>query len=190
MNELSQPPAVSSSFQVSVSSLPLGTLYEAVLAFSSQDKFETFWPSVCHNARWLIPARRMAILLSGEDGSFEVVGGFQQGKFHKVIADSPFTPKTDLFKRTLLEKRAQWIEKPFEQLDQETGSFAQWMFRDRPELLFVLPMTMKGTAIGALLFVTASVASTDQLMLNTLGRIYALHVGMSYSLLQITEEQR
>ncbi len=190
MNKLPQGPAVLSSFQVSVSSLTLGTLYEGVLAFSSQDKFETFWPSVCHNARWLIPARRMAILLSGEDGGFEVVGGFQQGKFHKVIADSPFTPKTDWLKRTLLEKRALWVVKPFEQLDQETGSFAQWLFRDRPELLFVLPMTMKGKAIGALLFVMAPVAGTDQSMLNTLGTIYALHVGMSYSLLQITEERR
>lgn len=190
MNELPQRSAVLSSFQVSVSSLTLGTLYEAVLAFSSQDRFETFWPSVCHNARWLIPSRRMAILLGGAEGSYEVVGGFHQGKFHKVIADSPFIPQTDRLKQALADKRAQWVEKPFEQLDAETGSFAQWLFRDGPDLLFVLPMSMKGKAIGALLFVMASMAETDQSMLNTLGTIYTLHVGMSYSLLQITEERR
>ncbi len=46
-------------FQASVSSLTLGSLYEAVWAFSSQESFHTFWPSVCSNARWLIPFRRL-----------------------------------------------------------------------------------------------------------------------------------
>ena len=80
MNELPQRPAVLSSFQVSVSSLTLGTLYEAVLAFSSQDRFETFWPSVCHNARWLIPSRRMAILLSGGGWKFRGRGRLPAGQ--------------------------------------------------------------------------------------------------------------
>ena len=51
-------------------------------------------------------------------------------------------------------------------------------------------MSMKGKTIGHLLFAMSSVADRDQAMLNTLGTIYALHVGMAYTLLRITEERR
>ena len=100
MNEPPQRPQKSSSFQVSISSLTLGTLYEAVLAFSSQDSFETLWPSVCQNVRWLIPSRRMGILLCGVEESFEIAGMFEHGSFHKPV-DSHFTPEGEELKRAL-----------------------------------------------------------------------------------------
>lgn len=37
-------------FQVSVSSLTLGTLYEAIIAFSSHDNFDQFTFDVCSGA--------------------------------------------------------------------------------------------------------------------------------------------
>ena len=73
----------SAEFQVSVSSLTLGTLYEAILTFSSHDRLESFWPSVCQNVRWLIPSRRTGVLLCGGHKSFEIVGTFEHGKFQK-----------------------------------------------------------------------------------------------------------
>ena len=45
MSESAGRLATSRGFQVSISSLTLGILYEAVLAFSSQDRLETLWPS-------------------------------------------------------------------------------------------------------------------------------------------------
>jgi len=180
------------SFQVSISSLTLGTLYEGVLAFSSQDSFETLWPSVCQNVRWLIPSRRMGILLcsapSLEEG-FEIAGMFEHGGFQKPV-DSRFTPETAELERALAQKNAQWIKTPWDPMVAERSHFTQWLFQDQPEMLFVLPIRVKGKTIGALLFAMASVAETDQAMLSTLGTIYALHVGMTYALLRISEERK
>ena len=74
-------------FQVSVSSLTLGTLYEAILTFSSQDRFEAFWPAVCQNARWLIPSRRMCIILGVSGERCEVAAMFEQGKPRPVESE-------------------------------------------------------------------------------------------------------
>ena len=139
--------AASRSFQVSISSLTLGTLYEAVLAFSSQDSFETLWPSVCQNARWLIPSRRMGILLRSGESSFEIVGVFEYGKFQKP-ADTQFTPQGDQLKRALAQKNAQWIHRPRQELEDEAGDFSKRLLDDDPDVLFVTPMSMKGKTIG------------------------------------------
>ena len=189
MSESAGRLATSRGFQVSISSLTLGILYEAVLAFSSQDRLETLWPSVCQNARWLIPSRRMGILLRSGEASFEIVGGFEYGKFQKPV-DVPFTPQRDQFKRALAQKNAQWIHRPRQELEGEKGNFSERLLHDDPDVLFVVPMNMKGKTIGHLLFAMSSVADRDQAMLNTLGTIYALHVGMAYTLLRITEERR
>jgi signal transduction histidine kinase len=186
MNELTQQPQ-KSSFQVSVSSLTLGTLYEAVLAFSSQDRFETFWPSVCQNVRWLIPSRRLGILLCGVEGNFEIAGMFDHGSLHKP-ADSHFTPEGDELKRALAQKNAQWISIPRQTVG-EMSPFTRWLLQDHPEGLFVLPMRVKGKTVGALLLAMAHVEETDKAMLSTLGTIYALHTGMAYTLLRISEER-
>ena len=190
MKESTQPPTNSTNVQVSISSLTLGTLYEAVLGFSSQDRFETLWPSVCQNARWLIPYRRMAILLSGMEERFRIVGMFGQGKFQQPVDHVQFTPKNDSLKRALSKRNVHWIPKPWEQFGDETGEFTRWLLYDQPDMLFVLPMRMKEKPIGTLLFAMTSVADSDQAMLNTLGTTYALHVGMTYTLLQITEDRR
>jgi signal transduction histidine kinase len=189
MNELTRQPQKSSSFQVSISSLTLGTLYEAVLAFSSQDRFETFWPSVCQNVRWLIPSRRLGILLCGLEESFEIAGMFEHGSFRKPL-DSHFTPEGDELKRALAQKNAQWISIPRHPTVGETSPFTRWLLQDHPEGLFVLPMRVKGKTVGALLFAMAHVEETDKAMLSTLGTIYALHTGMAYTLLRISEERK
>jgi len=189
MSEPTRRPQKPGSFQVSISSLTLGTLYEAVLAFSSQDSFETLWLSVCQNVRWLIPSRRMAILLCGVEESFEIAGMFEHGSFHKPV-DSHFTPKGEELKRALAQKGAQWIRSPRHPTVGETSHFTRWLLQDDPDMLFVLPMRMKGETLGALLFAMASVEETDEAMLSTLGTIYALHTGMAYTLLRISEERR
>jgi signal transduction histidine kinase len=179
----------SSSFQVSISSLTLGTLYEAVLAFSSQDSFETLWPSVCQNVRWLIPSRRMGILLCGVEGSFEIAGMFDHGSFRKPV-DSHFIAEGDELKRALAQKNAQWISIPRHPTVGEMSPFTRWLLQDHPEGLFVLPMRVKGKTVGALLFAMAHVEESDKAMLSTLGTIYALHTGMAYTLLRISEEKK
>lgn len=180
----------SADFQVSISSLTLGTLYEAVLAFSGQERLETLWPSVCQNARWLIPSRRMGILLHGVEGNFRIVGMFGNGKFHRPASDPEFTAQTTELKRLLSKQTAHWVQKPWERFGDESGEFTHWLLQDHPEMLFVLPIRVKEKIIGTLCFAMTSIAELDRAMLNTLGTIYALHVGMAYTLLQITDERR
>jgi signal transduction histidine kinase len=177
------------AFQVAVSSLTLGTLYEAILAFSSQDRFETFWPSVCQNTRWLIPSRRMSILLSDNDGGFEIVGVFDQGKYQSP-PESRYVPGQDDMSQALASAGAQWFDNPADHFKKEANAFTDWLFRDRPDALFVLPIRAKGKSIGGLVFATGAVQETDRAMLNTLGTIYALHTGMTHTLISITEERR
>ena len=190
---MSEPPgtsAAASSFHVSISSLTLGTLYESVLEFSSQDRPETFWPSVFRNARWIIPSRRAAILLCDKDENLELVGAFERGKFRSPDEVRFSMRENAPLKQTIARKTTQWVEDPWKEIEENTGDFTHWLLHDHPDLLFVVPMRMKGKTIGALLFVMASLADTDQAMLNTLGTIYALHVGMTYTLLEVTEERR
>lgn len=176
-------------FQVSVSTLTLGTLYEAVLAFSSQERFESFWPSVCLNARWLIPSRRMGIVLCRGEGAVEIVGTFEQGKFQWPAKSEPCPGKNRL-ERILSQPHARWIPRPWLELPHETNDFLGWFLRDRPAMLFVVPLRAKAKTIGAMLFAVGPLEENDRAMLNTLATIYALHVGMTYALLRVSEERR
>ena len=177
------------SFQVSVSTLTLGSLYEAVLAFSSQESLETFWPSVCVNARWFIPSKRLGIVMSASDAGCEVVGMFEQGKFRSP-KESRFDAEPGELRRALSLPTAHWMAEPWRTLEESRDDFARWLVHDRPEMLFVVPLRVKGRNVGAMLFATGRMEEADQAMLNTLGTIYALHVGMTYTLFRVSEERR
>ena len=175
--------------QVSVSSLTLGTLYEAILAFSSQDSFETFWPSVCQNARWLIPSQRMCTLLCDGEDSFTITGLFAQGQFRQPSMQ-PYKPGKTELDQALHRNNAQWFVRPQDQFHATADELAEFLFESGPELLFVLPMRIRGENIGAILFVMGEITEVDQAMLNTLGTIYAQHAAMTYTLISVTEERR
>ena len=52
--------------------LILGILNEAILSFSRQECLPSFWAKVCENTRWIVPARRMGVLLNTANDTFEV----------------------------------------------------------------------------------------------------------------------
>lgn len=171
-------------FQISV--LTLGTLYEAILSFSSQDRFDSFWPSVCRNARWFVPLRRMCILLRNGGATFEILGQFEKGRFEKTM-DSKHTAGKDNLGRALMHRDAQWFTKPWDGFEEERDKLTLWLFEDQPDTLLVLPISVKGKNIGAILFVMGPVEEEDRTMLTALGTVYALHVGMAYMLIRTTE---
>jgi len=175
-------------FQVSISSLTLGSLYEAILSFSTQDRFETFWPSVCQNARWLIPSRRMGVFLCAGSGAFEIAGMFASGKF-QLSEHPPYAPGGDRLAGVLSRNSAQWFDDPYEEFHDDGDHLITWLLEDRPALLFVLPIRIKRENIGGILFVMNAIDEADRSMLNTLGTIYSLHVGMTYELIRISEER-
>ena len=178
-------PKKESGLQVSV--LTLGTLYEAIISFSSQDRFDSFWPSVCQNARWLIPSQRICILLRTGENSFEIAGQFEKGRFGKTT-DSKYTARKDDLGRALTKRGAQWFINPCDHFQGEIDSLTLWLFEDQPDTLLVLPISVKGKNIGAILFVMGPVQEADQRMLTALGTVYAQHVGMTYMLIRTTED--
>lgn len=177
------------AFQVAVSSLTLGTLYEAILEFSAHDRLDTFWPSVCRNTRWLIPSRRMAILLCDQEGDFEVVGIFEQGKY-QPFPGPRHLPRDEALVQVLTTTAACWLDNATDRFREDNAPLTDWLLRDRPAFLFVLPMRVRAKSVGAVIFATGLVEPADRAMLNTLGTIYALHVAMTYKLIGITEERR
>jgi len=179
-------PRKESKSQISV--LTLGTLYEAILSFSSEERFDSFWPSVCQNARWLIPFRRMCILIRTGEDSFEIAGQFEKGRFG-TTKESHYTAGKDNLGHMLMKHGVQWFTDPCAHFQGKTDSLTLWLFEDQPENLLVLPISVRGKNIGAILFVMGPVQQeTDQTMLTALGTVYALHVGMAYSLIRTTED--
>ena len=178
-----------SQSQVSISSLTLGSLYEAILSFSGQDRFETFWPSVCQNARWLIPSRRMGVFFCSGENQFEIAGTFAGGKFQRP-EEARYAPGGDQLRNALTKNSAQWFDNPRERFQDETDALVTWLMQDQPDLLFLLPIRIKRENIGGILFVMDAIDESDRAMLNTLGTIYALHVGMTCELIRITEERK
>ena len=167
-----------------ISVLALGTLYEAILSFSSQDRLELFWPSVCRNARWFVPFRRMCILLRSGEATFDLVGQFEKGVFSKT--NFQHTAVADTLGRALLDRDPKWFAE-LSDVAQERDELTAWLFKDQPKTVLVLPISVKGTNTGAILFVMGPVDEGDRTMLTALGTVYALHVGMAYILFRTTE---
>lgn len=179
----------SDGFQVSVSSLTLGTLYEAILAFSSHHSFDKFWPAVCQNSRWLIPSQRLAVLLHDEEQGFEIVGFFEKGRF-AVPDETRYDPGETALGHVLGKRNAQWIANAKDELDDPDCNFCAEFFKDGAPTLFALPINIDNKPYGFLLFAMAAIADTDQTMLTALGTVYAQHVGMSCMLIEAAEERQ
>jgi len=176
-------------FRISLSSLTLGTLYEAILSFSGHDRLELFWPALCQKARWIIPSRRTCILLGEGNNRLEVVGGFERGAFFKPQGWH-LDARGNKLGRACMNGSPDWISNPHELIAAEQDDLGNWLFHDKPETLFVLPMSTKGKSVGALLFVMGPIDQADRAMVTALGTVYALHAGMTYQLICLSEERR
>ncbi len=176
-------------FRISLSSLTLGTLYESILTFSGHDRLESFWPALCQNARWIIPSRRMCILLCEANNSFGVAGSFEKGTF-STPENWHLDVRRNKFWRACANTSPVWIANPHELISGEPDDLSNWLFHDKPETLFVLPMNAKGKNVGALLFVVGPIDQADRAMVTALGTVYALHAGMTYLLIHISEERQ
>ncbi len=165
-----------------VSALALSSLHEAVLDFSSKARFADLWPSVCANARWVVPARRMVVLW-GEGGALRVVGRFARGSFRAVDA-----PVADAEVEGRIEAGAPaWLDPPYPATDDETR---RWLTEAGPAALLVLPLHARGAPRGALVFAVGEQAAVERGLLSTLGALYALHAGTIASLIEARDRRR
>lgn len=170
----------------SASWLILGMLNEAILSFSRQDSLPLFWDKVCENTRWIVPARRMCVLLNTAHETCEVAGRLEAGRVLPAL-EGDYPTGQDLFARVLRSKHAQWLSSAQGRID-ETLELHQWLLRDASETLLSVPLQGRAGHIGAMLFVLPLSSSDNRVMLTSCATMYALHVGMTYALIKTTTE--
>ncbi len=174
------------SAESSASWLTLGVLNEAILSFSHQASLPSFWAKVCENTRWIVPARRMCVLLNTTNETYEVVGRLEAGRVLPPMEGAQPTGQ-DLFTRALRGKHAQWLSGAQNHLDQ-TIALHQWFLGDAPETLLSVPLEGWAGNIGTMLFVLAPSSSANRVMLTSCATMYALHVEMTYTMMKTTTE--
>ncbi|MCB9543448.1 MAG: response regulator [Myxococcales bacterium] len=162
-----------------VSSIALGALHEAILEFSLEEQFATFWPRVCANARWVVPARRIAVLLT-EAGGLRCVGRFVNGRFEPVAGG---VEQWAAVEAAVEGRAAQWVAPAAE------GTVGAWLAEPGPAALLVLPIVARDVGRGALVLAAGPAATSDRALTASLGTLYALHVGTIFSLIEAREER-
>jgi signal transduction histidine kinase len=186
--EVSQSgPSGGDQFQVSVSSLSLGTLYEAIIDFSSQETHHAFWQAVCKNARWIFPMRRMCILLDTADG-LVCEGYFESGKYQQP-AEAMVTPAGGPLAKALLSAPTRWVTDTDELFSDKDDPLSKWFFEKTWPTVFTTAVAIKKKCIGVIVFCMPEVESNDRTMLTALGTVYALHAAMAHTLIRYTQER-
>ncbi len=183
MNHLGQ------QFNVSVSSLTLGSLYDIILRFSKYSNLDDYWKKVCQDIRWILPFKRMCCILWEQEGDYRIATAIQQGKPVELAFANGEIHKSHVMKY-ILKGQTQWIPvKEIEFVPQE-DPLADWIVDKNADLLFSVPITLPEGQIGCILFAVANVDEADRVMLTALTSIYALHAGMSFTLLKSLEERK
>ncbi|MCA9537766.1 MAG: response regulator [Myxococcales bacterium] len=168
---------------VTVSAVTLSALHEAILRFSTEESVTAFWPSVCANVRWIIPARRIAVCLFDQD-QLLCIGQTTRGRY-TALDEAPVPVETPALRHGLESRSVIWLQPPWA----VDTAFAAWLFGDDPPLALVLPVHVRERPIGALYFAIGSMSVADQALVGSLGTLYALHVGNIYHLLRAREDR-
>ena len=193
-----------------IGSIALGALHEAILEFSLEERFETFWPRVCANTRRVVPAERVAVLLCRDEG-LVCIGRFLGGRYTNgagnavVAAGEAAAGETKAGEikageikageatageasvcwpavAAAIEGRAaRWIEAA---ADDPVGA---WLGAGAAAGLLVLPIVARDVGRGAL--VIAASEAVEPALTASLGTLYALHVGTIFSLIEAREER-
>ena len=159
--------------------LVLDILHEAVASFSQKECLDAFWPCVCRNACWIVPAHRMCVLLYDEEDRCEVAGQIESGQI-LTPPQMRFAVGNDEVAEALRSQGSQWFIDPGDGA-QEHDALRRWLWKDKPAALLTVPIQVEHKTVGALLFVLKTFNAADQSMLNALVVGYALYVGMTYT---------
>ena len=92
-----------------------------------------------------VPEAEVALRHMGEVG-FDVVGLFEHGQSQSP-PESRYAPGPGM-SEALATSSAQWFDNPADRFKDETSRLTEWLFRDTPESLFVLPIRETGKNIG------------------------------------------
>ncbi|HEX2574388.1 MAG TPA: ATP-binding protein [Polyangia bacterium] len=162
----------------------LGILHEAILAFSRHDHLNDFWRAVCDNARWILPTPCMCVLLEDEDGSYRLTARRRLGALEVLAAPSPVSPGARL-RKALHTREARWLD--LAQAREDQGLLAELLGTEASEIL-VVPLRGRERRIGTMLLGIAEAASFDRRQAGSLATVYSLHVGLAYSLIETRQK--
>lgn len=164
-------------------SIVLGILNEAVENISRHRERASFWRAVCENSRWILPFRRMCILIE-KDREHEIVARYAQGQFEGASEQR----EKNLTLWSDRNQRVQWVIGP----DILPGHCptCDWIAgMDLPEepstSILSVPIPGDEKAVGRMLF--SVVDPEDKATLSSLAKVYALHVGMTYRMIESVE---
>ncbi|MCG8421502.1 MAG: sensor histidine kinase [Proteobacteria bacterium] len=174
--------------------LSVGSLHEAVLAFSSETSLAGFWSAVALNTRWVLPAARVCILCRTSDNTCEVVGRFQRGG-HTDLPRGSFPVGEDAVSRALRATRPRWLETPWVDLP-ETDQLRSWLRSGQAAAtVLAVPLSGPSGSAGSLVFeFVDSEAAGDKARLGALASLYARHAASAHlvikSMLALEEKNR
>lgn len=161
--------------------LILGILHEAIKGFSNEGCLDDFWACVCQNSRWLVPARRVCVLLHAGENKCQIMSRGARGKL--LPADNTlYLIGEDVIGLALQNKGVQWFINPWDDILQD--NLREWLLIGTPEALLSVPLQTNHQFIGSILFAFRTLDNTDRETLSALVTGYALYVGMNYSLVQ------
>lgn len=167
--------------------LSVGVLHEAVLTLSSQRDVASLWKSVAQNARWVVPASRICVLLRITAQSCCVAARFEKGRLLPDLS-TEFKVDNDLVAAALSCTKPSW----FDGLEAAvTGSDAlrNWLCERGNGPLLSVPLSNKERRLGVLLFdFVATQTPGDRIRTGALSALYARHATTTYELVRSNTE--
>ena len=174
------------SIMMSGNWITLGILNEAVLELSRFERLEDFWPCVCKNCRWIVPSKRMCVLLQTDDDTYSMACRMENRELLPELK-SRFTLTNKILKRAFLRTVPEWYEGPWDQRDDD-DEVGKWFFQGEKNSLLTIPLFKKTENFGVMFFAIREKNQLDRKTITSLATVYSLHVAIIYNLIKLNTE--
>ncbi len=169
----------------SIDILSLGTLHDAVFAFSRQTSLEEFWDSVALNTRWVVPARRVCVLRHHSDSTVTIAARVASGRTLEPI-ESPISVGADPLGEALSTVRPMWLE---DLASLDSDELREWL-KDNPSgVIHTVPMVGAARKLGVLVLdLPDPPTSADRARVTALASLYTRHAVSAHGVIRTTSE--
>jgi rsbT co-antagonist protein RsbR len=171
--------------------LLLASLNEAIDRLVSHAEPESFWEQVCKSSRWLVPARRLCVVLREEGGSLREVARMAQGSLG-AIKEGLLRPQSDPLGKIMESDRGArpGVLPAEEAVPGERDDLREWLLADQPALLVHAPMRHQSRTLGHIVWAAGPLPSSDRRAVLAGATSYALQAGVLYVQLNAYQDAR
>ncbi|WP_428265381.1 sensor histidine kinase [Haliangium sp.] len=185
--------------------LSLGILHEAILSFAGETEVERFWDSVCKNARWIVPSRRMCVAVRADDG-VSVPARYQGGRAQAPVLGP--VPIRGVWARALAARTVEWITPDDDDDDDDGGGdeagagevaagvagapglgrdeVVDWLLEGHDGALLCAPLLAGPRPLGTMLFAVAAAMLREKTRIGAMATFYARHAATHFTLVETT----